>query len=212
MTDPAVKAKRGSAKTSKTGATKTKTAASSHPTFQQMIKKAISELKERNGSSRQAIAKYILANYKMDQGARFNHQLRNALNKSVTGGHLKQSKGTGAAGSFRIGESKMAKKTKKVAVKKAATGKPKKTGVKKSATKKTATGSATKTKKRAPVKKAASGAKKATKKAGVTKKTVAGGAKKTATKAKKVAAAPKKTATAKPKVAKAPKKPATTKA
>lgn len=39
--------------------------ASSHPTYGDMIKRAINELKEKKGSSRAAILKYILANYKV---------------------------------------------------------------------------------------------------------------------------------------------------
>lgn len=40
-------------------------AAASHPTYQAMIKAAITHLKETKGSSRAAILKYILQNYKV---------------------------------------------------------------------------------------------------------------------------------------------------
>ena len=40
-----------------------------HPKYIDMIKAAITALKERNGSSRQAIVKYIKANYKVGDGA-----------------------------------------------------------------------------------------------------------------------------------------------
>lgn len=46
------------------GEKKPKTAPS-HPTYSSMISKAIAELKERGGSSRSAILKYILAHYKL---------------------------------------------------------------------------------------------------------------------------------------------------
>ena len=36
-----------------------------HPTYAKMVGKAIEALKERNGSSRQAILKYIMANFKV---------------------------------------------------------------------------------------------------------------------------------------------------
>jgi len=36
-----------------------------HPTYREMISAAIVNLKERNGSSRQAIKKYIHANFKV---------------------------------------------------------------------------------------------------------------------------------------------------
>ena len=43
-------------------ATNTKTG---NPTYVKMVTAAITELKERNGSSRQAILKYIMAKYKV---------------------------------------------------------------------------------------------------------------------------------------------------
>nr|AAB35732.1 histone H1-I=24.6 kda major chromosomal protein [Urticina crassicornis=sea anemones, sperm, Peptide, 72 aa] [Urticina crassicornis] len=65
-----------------------------HPTYQEMIKAAIIALKERGGSSRQAIQKYIKANYRGvgDPGA----HLRMALKRGVAAGLLAQSKGGGA--------------------------------------------------------------------------------------------------------------------
>ncbi|KAK6998270.1 histone H1-delta [Biomphalaria glabrata] len=86
-----------------------------------MIQAAIVALKERGGSSRQAILKYIAANYKVgDNPTAINARLKAALKAGVKAGTLKQSKGTGAAGSFRLGEKKAEKKpkAKKVAVKK----------------------------------------------------------------------------------------------
>ncbi|KAK0043697.1 histone H1-delta [Biomphalaria pfeifferi] len=116
-----------------------------HPQYKAMIQAAIVALKERGGSSRQAILKYIAANYKVgDNPTAINARLKAALKAGVKAGTLKQSKGTGAAGSFRLGEKKAEKKpkAKKVAVKKpkspkkAAAAKPKKAaGAKKAATK-----------------------------------------------------------------------------
>ena len=93
-----------------------------HPKYAEMIQAAVSSLKERGGSSRQAILKYICANYKVDDKAANSH-LKLALRAGVKNGSLKQSKGTGASGSFRLGEAKK-KPAKKAAKPKAA--KPKK--------------------------------------------------------------------------------------
>lgn len=99
---------------------------SSHPKYSEMIKKAITALAERGGSSRQAIQKYICANYKVDPGNAKNH-LKLALRAGVKNKTLKQSKGTGASGSFRLGDK--AEKAKKPKAKKAK--KPKAAGAKK---------------------------------------------------------------------------------
>ncbi|CAC5367013.1 H1_5 [Mytilus coruscus] len=103
---------------------------STHPKYSEMIGKAIAALKERGGSSRQAILKYIMANFNVGKDAKsVNAHLKLALRAGVKNNSLKQSKGTGASGSFRIGETKQAKKkpakTKKAVKPKAA--KPKKT-------------------------------------------------------------------------------------
>lgn len=147
----------------------------SHPKYSAMIATAISALKERGGSSRQAILKYILANNSVDEKAATT-QLKLALKRGVAAGTLKQVKGAGASGSFRINKpdepkavaKKPAKKaTKKPAAKKAA---PKKTAAKKSpkkpAAKKAAKKTAAKKSPKKPAKKAAKkpAAKKATKK------------------------------------------------
>ncbi|XP_071118755.1 histone H1-delta-like [Haliotis cracherodii] len=106
--------------------------AASHPKYCDMIKKAISSLKERGGSSRQAILKYIVANYKVESKAAQLH-LKFALRAGVKNGKLKQSKGTGASGSFRLGDKaeKAKPKAKKAAKPKAAGAKPKAKKVKK---------------------------------------------------------------------------------
>merc|ERR1712055_740706 len=91
-----------------------------------MIKAAVGSLKERGGSSRQAILKYIVKNYKVGNDERtVNNHLKLALRAGVKNGGLKQSKGTGASGSFRLGEAKKTAKpkAKKPAAKKAKTPK-----------------------------------------------------------------------------------------
>ena len=103
-----------------------------HPPFKDMIKAAIANLKERNGSSRQKITKYILSNYKGlgDEAAAKRH-IKMALKTGVSSGALLHTKGVGASGSFKL--SKVAKATPK---KKAAT--KKKPAAKKAAKKPTA--------------------------------------------------------------------------
>ncbi|XP_076450187.1 histone H5-like [Babylonia areolata] len=156
-----------------------------HPKYNVMIAAAITSLKERGGSSRQAILKYIMANYKVGvEATKINAHLKLALRAGVKAGTLKQAKGTGASGSFRLGE------------KKVAAAKPKKAKKPKSP-KKPAKKPAAKAKKPA-AKKAKSPAKKA---AAKKPKSPA----KKAAKPKKVAKSPAKKA-AKPKKAKTPKK------
>lgn len=108
---------------------------SDHPKYIEMIVAAIGSLKERSGSSRQAIQKYVVANYKVGDGA--GNHLKLALKRGVSGGSLKQVKGTGASGSFKLAETKAKKAPKK---KKPAAKKPaaKKTAPKKKATPKKA--------------------------------------------------------------------------
>lgn len=123
--------------------TAVKSATQSHPPYADMIKQAVKQLKERNGSSRQAIIKYIKANYKVDARAELN--IRRSLISAVKSGKLVHTKGTGASGSFKLTEKAAVSKQTKVKVakkpktpKKATTTKKPKTAVKKSATKKTA--------------------------------------------------------------------------
>ena len=156
-----------------------------HPKYIDMVVAAIAALKERTGSSRQAILKYIQANYKVKDNA--NVHLRLALKKGVASGALLQPKGTGASGSFKLAAAakKVAKKpaAKKPTAKKPAAKKAtpkKKAAAKKSTPKKTKKvtktkssakkASAKKVKKPVKVKKAAT-KKPAAKKAKVVKKT-----------------------------------------
>lgn len=166
-----------------------------HPKYIDMIKAALGSLKERGGSSRQAILKYVMANYKVGNDVNsINAHLKLALKSGVKKGALKQAKGKGASGSFKLGDKPKAEKkpkAKKVAKPKAA--KPKKAAAAKP---KKATGE--KKVKKTPKKAAAP------KKAKTPKKTAAAKSpKKTAAKAPKKAKTPKK-ATAKK--AKTPKK------
>ena len=134
-----------------------------HPKYSEMIAASVAALKERKGSSRQAIIKYIQANYKVKEGAATHVKL--ALKRGVAGGALKQIKGTGASGSFKLAEKpkkpkvkkpKAAKKVVKKKVKKAAK-KPaaKKPAAKKPAAKKAAKKSPKKAAKKAVAKKPA---------------------------------------------------------
>ena len=82
-------------------------AAAQHPKYADMIIAALSGMKERGGTSRQKIIKYIDANYKVGNG--FEVQVRLAIKRMLKAKQLIQVKGTGAAGSFRLS----AKATKK---------------------------------------------------------------------------------------------------
>merc|ERR1711944_151316 len=111
-----------------------------HPKYSDIIKAAITSLKERGGSSRQAILKYISANYKVGDNAASHLKL--ALRAGVKNGSLAQSTGTGASGSFKLGAKKEAPKkkpaAKKPAAKKPAAKKSPKKAAKKPAAKKAA--------------------------------------------------------------------------
>ena len=97
-----------------------------HPKYNDMIQTAIKALKERSGSSRQAIVKYIKANNKVGDNAGVHVKL--ALKRMIAAGLLNQTKGTGASGSFKLSEKakKAPKPKKKVVKKKPAAKKPKK--------------------------------------------------------------------------------------
>merc|ERR1711962_1521218 len=119
-------------------------------------------LKERKGSSKSAILKYILANYKVGDEKKASVRVKLALRKLGAGGKLLQVKGTGASGSFKLPKvEKVAKKPKKVAKK--AAKKPAKKAAKKPAAKKAAKKPAKKAAKK-PAKAKKPAAKKAAKK------------------------------------------------
>ena len=72
-----------------------------HPKYSEMVGKAIAALKERG---RQAILKYIMANFNVGKDAKtVNVHLKLSPRAVVKNKSLKQSKGTGF-GSFKIGE------------------------------------------------------------------------------------------------------------
>jgi len=145
-----------------------------HPTYKVMIAAAIVTLKERSGSSRQAIIKHIKANYKV--GDNVEVMVRNQLPKLVKSNVLIQTKGKGASGSFKVVKVAAPKP------KKAASPKKKKSVVKKEG------------KKKSPAKKSAQ-----KKSVGEKKKSASTKAKKPSSPKKKKSSPKKKTAAAKKK-------------
>merc|ERR1712188_130091 len=108
-------------------AAKTKTAPS-HPTYEKMIKAALVALKDRTGSSSQAIVKYMKANYDLPEN--FSKILSRFLKQYVENGKLVKVKA-----SYKLGSLKTETKPKKKVVKKKTTA-PKKKAPKKKAPKK----------------------------------------------------------------------------
>lgn len=102
--------------------------APTHPPVASMVNAAIKNLKERGGSSAQAIKKYIAANNKVDV-EKLSPFIKRYLKSAVAKGALVQTKGKGASGSFKLKEKSSkttaakpkktqgAKKVKKAAVK-----------------------------------------------------------------------------------------------
>ncbi|KAF6241135.1 hypothetical protein HO173_000929 [Letharia columbiana] len=159
-----------------TAAKPAKTAAAApHASYKDMIKEAILALKERNGSSRPSLKKYLKANHKnlASSDAVFDTQFNKAIKSGVEKGDFAQPKGP--SGTVKLAKKEaVAKPTaastkeKKPAAKKATkatkpagtktAGRPKKTDTKTAATKaapkKASTTKATKTK-AAPTAKAA---------------------------------------------------------
>ncbi|NP_999722.1 histone H1-delta [Strongylocentrotus purpuratus] len=177
---PAAPAPSTPKKAAKKKASKPKTPAS-HPKYSDMIASALESLKEKKGSSRQAILKYVKANFTVGDNA--NVHIKQALKRGVTSGQLRHVKGSGASGSFLLAEK--TKTPKKAAAKKAtpkkkpAAKKTKKPAAKK-ATKKPAKKPAAKKKVAKPAAKKAAKpvAKKATPKKKVVKKAAKGKGKK----------------------------------
>merc|ERR1712098_731526 len=144
-----------------------------HGTYASMIAAAINALKEKKGSSRQAIVKYIMANNNLGgaDAKAVNSRTKVALKNGLKAGVLKNAKGTGVTGSFKLVKVEKPKKAKKpkakkpAAKKKSAAKKPKaaKSPKKKPAKPKAAA-------KKSPAKKAAKPAKKATAKKAKAKK------------------------------------------
>lgn len=75
-----------------------------HPPFNDMVMETIATLRERRGSSRQKIVKFIGETY--DVGVGYERQVNQALKRGVSRGTLLQVRGTGASGSFKINKEK----------------------------------------------------------------------------------------------------------
>ena len=88
-------------KTAKAKAAKPERTKASHPPTSEMVTAAIRELKDRKGSSLQAIKKYIATTYKVDieKMAPF---IKRYLKAAITSGAVVQTKGKGATGSFKL--------------------------------------------------------------------------------------------------------------
>merc|ERR1712021_166333 len=88
-------------------------APAAHPKYSVMIATAITTLKDRTGSSRQAILKSIVANNKVD-AAKAAVQVRLALKRGVAKGALKMARASGkGAGSYKVVKVEKPKKVKK---------------------------------------------------------------------------------------------------
>lgn len=117
-------------KAATTKTTAKRSAPAEHPPYKEMIKEAILALKDRNGSSRPALKKYIKANYKGVDTDRFDSLFNQALKKGNDSNEF----------SFPKGPSGTVKLVKKEAAPKA---KPASSTTKKSTTTKSTTKSAT---------------------------------------------------------------------
>ncbi|GBB97045.1 hypothetical protein RclHR1_02900008 [Rhizophagus clarus] len=109
----------------------------SHPKYEDMIRDAIVALKERKGSSRQAIKKYILNTYKLPDNAVTTNRLKLAITKGVDKGIF--SFVNGPSGTLKLVKKEAAKKEKKEVEKKEKPKKAEKKEVKPKAEKKTTT-------------------------------------------------------------------------
>lgn len=96
----------------KTATTPKSTTKVAHPPFFEMITEAIAKLNERSGSSRQAILKFIVSNFMVEEKSG-NQHIKVGLKNAVKAGTLKQVKGVGASGSFKLSDSFKSKSTKK---------------------------------------------------------------------------------------------------
>ncbi|CAG8434083.1 5285_t:CDS:2 [Diversispora eburnea] len=99
----------------------------SHPRYEDMIRDAIIALKERKGSSRQRIKKYILTTFKLPDNSTTSSRLRLAINKGVEKGTFQFL--NGPSGTIKLVKKDAVKKDKKEPEKKEV--KPKKAAEKK---------------------------------------------------------------------------------
>ncbi|OQD76827.1 hypothetical protein PENDEC_c003G01513 [Penicillium decumbens] len=172
-----------------------KAAPAAHASYRDMIKDAIVNLKERNGSSRQAIKKYVTANNKVTFASQsaFDAQFNKAIKTGVEKGEFTQPKGP--SGPVKLAkkdaDAKPAPKPAAKSTTKAAT----KTAAAKKAAPKTAAASPKKTGTKAVPK---TGAKKAApKKATAKPKANSGKARKTSTAAPAIVEKPARMSTTK---------------
>lgn len=113
MTTAASVGSKASKKTEKkTTTAKQSKSKSNHPPTSEMVNTAIKGLKEKSGSSLQAIKKYIGSNYKVDS-EKLAPFIRKYLKSAVQSGSLVQTKGKGASGSFKLAASASAQGTQK---------------------------------------------------------------------------------------------------
>lgn len=73
----------------------------SHPATSELVLNAIKTLQDRNGSSLQAIKKFIAGHYKLDTD-KLAPFIKKYLKNAVVAGKLIQTKGKGASGSFKL--------------------------------------------------------------------------------------------------------------
>lgn len=145
-------------KKAKSSAAKKPKTAPSHPKVSEMVISAITSLKERGGSSLQAIKKHVASNHKVDI-ERLSPFIKKYLKSAVASGTLVQTKGKGATGSFKLSGQKSKEspstktKAKKVTSKKIGSPVAKKAS-KSGEKKKTALKKAVGEKKKTPAKKA----------------------------------------------------------
>ena len=154
-----------------------------HPSYKEMVIAAITALKQRGGSSRQAISKYIAAHYKVSENS--NSFLRAAIKRALASGVLVAN--ANHSGTFRINKDAVAPpkpKKKKVTAKKPAAKKAKKATPKKKVAPKKKKATPKKAKK-TPTKSKKSAGKSATKKKPVKKTAAKKVVKKTAAKKSK---------------------------
>merc|ERR1719219_1733067 len=123
--------KTASKKVPKAAAPKKPSVKAEHPTYFEMTVAAITAMKDRRGSSRQAIQKYILENYKVD-AVKMIVRLRLSLRNNLAKGKLRYARETGKGSScYKLVPKE--KEVKKPVVKKVA---KKTVGTKKAAAKK----------------------------------------------------------------------------
>lgn len=156
---------------------------STRPPTSEMVTTAITELKERKGSSLQAIKKYIVATYKVD-AEKVAPFIRRYLKTAVSSGAVVQTKGKGASGSFKLSTDKA--KPKKTKSRHATRSEKPKKAASPSSKRSTHIRVLEKSRKPAPAKKASAGGRKA---ADNPKKQPA--QRETATRSEKTKAAPK---------------------